>query len=103
MLCRDERSHAARSGCVREEYRVPHLRHTPARRDEAVTGDCVRRARSRVVSRDFGAGRERVSWGRSGRDGGYNMIRPVISCRGPGTRLQEGGSGASLDGNASAT
>ena len=102
MLCHDERAHAARSGCVREEYRVPHLRHTPARRDEAVTGDCVR-ASSRVVSRDFGAGRERVSWGRSGRDGGYNMIRPVISCRGPGTRLQEGGSGACLDGNASAT
>jgi len=41
----------------------------------------VVRTRSRVVSRDFGAGRERVSWARSGIDGGYNMIRP-------GTRLQ---------------
>ena len=100
MLCRDERAHAARSGCVREEYRVPHLRHTPARRDEAVTGDCVR-ARSRVVSRDFGARAGVVGQVGQRRRLQYDTAGHIMPRAGDAPARE--GAGSCLDGNASAT
>ena len=86
---------------MREEYRVPHLRRTPARRDEAVTGDCVR-ARSGVVSREKGGATAGVV-GQVGqrRRLQYDTAGHIMPRAGDAPARE--GVGSCLDGNASAT